>query len=178
MRMIQPFTSNRLIVNRKSTNLTCQKLPSTKQLLKKLNKTGSTLAKLRPEVEGMLLCDQVSAETSQFSDKLNGMLTALTNAFEKVKSAEPISAHSDKIQEEMQIKESIVEDFNKSRTDETNSRDGFRLGLRHDIWLTNAEKTLSGFKPVSRAMETFVALIITIPSNWTFDSEDGDRQPQ
>jgi hypothetical protein len=33
----------------------------------------------------------------------------------------------------MQEKESIVEDFNKSRTDETNSRDRFRLGLRHDI---------------------------------------------
>jgi hypothetical protein len=81
----------------------------------------------------MLLCDQVFAETSKFSDKLNGMLTTLTNAFEQVQWAEPISAHSDKIQEEMQEKESIVEDFNKSRTDETNSRDGFRLGLRHDI---------------------------------------------
>lgn len=57
--------------------------------------------------------EEALQETSQFSDKLNGMLTALTNAFEQVKSAEPISAHLDKIQEEMQENESIVEDLKK-----------------------------------------------------------------
>ncbi|XP_046442954.1 microtubule-actin cross-linking factor 1-like isoform X9 [Daphnia pulex] len=108
-----------------------------KPLFDKLNKTGTTLAKLCIEEEGVKVHDILESdnsryaalrsglrerqqaleealqETSQFSDKLDGMLAALANAFEQVKSAEPVSAHPDKIQEQMQENQSVVEDLEK-----------------------------------------------------------------
>ncbi|XP_059350790.1 microtubule-actin cross-linking factor 1, isoforms 1/2/3/4/5-like isoform X2 [Daphnia carinata] len=108
-----------------------------KPLFDKLNKTGTTLAKLCIEEEGVKVHDILESdnaryaalrsglrerqqaleealqETSQFSDKLDGMLAALATAFEQVKSAEPVSAHPDKIQEQMQENQSVVEDLEK-----------------------------------------------------------------
>lgn len=57
--------------------------------------------------------EEALQETSQFSDKLDGMLAALANTFEQVKSAEPVSAHPDKIQEQMQENQAVVEDLQK-----------------------------------------------------------------
>ena len=108
-----------------------------KPLFDKLNKTGTTLAKLCIEEEGVKVHDILESdnaryaalrsglrerqqaleealqETSQFSDKLDGMLAALASAFDQVKSAEPVSAHPDKIQEQMQENQSVVEDLEK-----------------------------------------------------------------
>ena len=57
--------------------------------------------------------EEALQETSQFSDKLDGMLAALANTFDQVKSAEPVSAHPDKIQEQMQDNQAVVEDLEK-----------------------------------------------------------------
>ena len=108
-----------------------------KPLFDKLNKTGTTLAKLCIEEEGAKVHEILEAdnaryaalksglrerqqnleealqETSQFSDKLDGMLAALASTFDQVKSAEPVSAHPDKIQEQMQENQAVVEDLEK-----------------------------------------------------------------
>jgi ABC-type transporter Mla subunit MlaD len=108
-----------------------------KPLFDKLNKTGTTLAKLCIEEEGAKVHEILDAdnaryaalksglrerqqnleealqETSQFSDKLDGMLAALASTFDQVKSAEPVSAHPDKIQEQMQENQAVVEDLEK-----------------------------------------------------------------
>ena len=57
--------------------------------------------------------EEALQETSQFSDKLDGMLAALNNTFEQVKSAEPVAAHPDKIQEQIQENQAVVEDLEK-----------------------------------------------------------------
>lgn len=108
-----------------------------KPLVDKLNKTGTTLAKLCIEEEAAKVheilesdnsryaalrsglrerqqaLEEALQETSQFSDKLDGMLAALASTVDQVKSAEPVSAHTDKIQEQIQENQAVVEDLEK-----------------------------------------------------------------
>ena len=108
-----------------------------KPLVDKLNKTGTTLAKLCIEEESAKVSEILESdnaryaalrsglrerqqaleealqETSQFSDKLDGMLAALSSTFDQVKSAEPVSAMPEKIQEQIQENQAVVEDLVK-----------------------------------------------------------------
>ncbi|CAG0912338.1 unnamed protein product [Notodromas monacha] len=108
-----------------------------KPLVDKLNKTGSALKSLCGDEDAAkvhdilevdnqrygalkaILRDRQQAleramqETSQFSDKLDGMLSALASTADQVNNAEPISAHPGKIQEQIAENTAILEDLGK-----------------------------------------------------------------
>lgn len=52
-------------------------------------------------------------ESSQFSDKLEGMLRALGSTADQVNSAEPVSAHPPRIRDQMDENAALVEDLDK-----------------------------------------------------------------
>lgn len=54
-----------------------------------------------------------SSVFSQFSDKLENMLETLATTAEQVENAEPVSAHPDKLREQMEDNEAIMEDVAK-----------------------------------------------------------------
>lgn len=102
-----------------------QSISEHKPLLDKLNKTGEALINLVNEDDGARVQDimetdnarynalklelrqrqqaleQALQESSQFSDKLEGMLRALAGTSDQVNSAEPISAHPPKIEDQI-----------------------------------------------------------------------------
>lgn len=114
-----------------------QSIVEHKPLLDKLNKTGEALAALvsddesakiheilnhdngrygalRTELrERQLALEQALQESSQFSDKLEGMLRALSNTADQINNAEPISAHPPKIEEQIEENAAIIDDVNK-----------------------------------------------------------------
>lgn len=114
-----------------------QSVADHKPLLDKLNKTGGALLKLVNDedcakIQDLLESDnqrynQLKAElreraqaledalqeTSQFSDKLDGMLSSLNETANLVKNAEPISAHPEKIHEQQLENNSIIEDLDR-----------------------------------------------------------------
>jgi chromosome segregation ATPase len=52
-------------------------------------------------------------ECAQFTDKLDGMLNALQDTANKVNNAEPIAAHPEKIKEQMDDNNDIIDDLEK-----------------------------------------------------------------
>merc|ERR1719412_1615805 len=60
--------------------------------------------------------DKAMQECSQFTDKLDGMLNALQNTADQVNNAEPISAHPEKIKEQMDDNNAIIDDLEKKET--------------------------------------------------------------
>ncbi|KAK2708582.1 hypothetical protein QYM36_014249, partial [Artemia franciscana] len=111
-----------------------------KPLVDKLNKSGMALVKLCVEEEAIKVQDLMETdnarysslratlrerqqaleealqETSQFADKLDGMLAALASTADQIKLAEPVSAHPDKLQEQIAENAAIVEDLEKRET--------------------------------------------------------------
>ncbi|KAL1415474.1 hypothetical protein MTO96_006817 [Rhipicephalus appendiculatus] len=51
--------------------------------------------------------------TSQFADKLDGMLSALASTADQLNNAEPISAHPERIQEQISDNQAVVSDLGK-----------------------------------------------------------------
>ncbi|KXJ80617.1 hypothetical protein RP20_CCG024239 [Aedes albopictus] len=114
-----------------------QSISEHKPLLDKLNKTGEALmalvaeddsakiseilesdnaryAALRTELrERQNALEQALQESSQFSDKLEGMLRALQNTAEQANQADPISAHPPKIRDQIEENAALVEDIDK-----------------------------------------------------------------
>ncbi|XP_021709228.1 dystonin isoform X33 [Aedes aegypti] len=114
-----------------------QSISEHKPLLDKLNKTGEALmalvaeddsakiseilesdnaryAALRTELrERQNALEQALQESSQFSDKLEGMLRALQNTAEQANQADPISAHPPKIRDQIEDNAALVEDIEK-----------------------------------------------------------------
>ncbi|XP_044737986.1 dystonin isoform X15 [Chrysoperla carnea] len=114
-----------------------QSINEHKPLVEKLNKTGEALIKLCNEEDGIKiqeLLDQDNErynaikielrerqqaledalqESSQFSDKLEGMLRALSNTADQVKSADPISANVPKIEDQINENDALIGDLNK-----------------------------------------------------------------
>ena len=117
-----------------------QSIAEQKPLLDKLNKTGEALgalvadddsskineildgdnaryAALRLELrERQQALDNALQESSQFSDKLEGMLRALANTVDQVNQLDPLSALPQKICEQIEDNAAIMDDLNK-RTD-------------------------------------------------------------
>uniref|UniRef100_A0A1I8PMG8 Uncharacterized protein n=1 Tax=Stomoxys calcitrans TaxID=35570 RepID=A0A1I8PMG8_STOCA len=117
-----------------------QSIVEHKPLLDKLNKTGEALgalvaeddsarineildsdnaryAALRLELrERQQALDNALQESSQFSDKLEGMLRALANTVDQVNQLDPLSALPQKIREQIDDNDAIMEDLDK-RTD-------------------------------------------------------------
>lgn len=114
-----------------------QSISEQKPLLDKLNKTGEALtalvadddaskindildqdnaryAALKAELrERQQALDQALQESSQFSDKLEGMLRALSNTADQVNQADPISAHPPKIRDQIEDNAALVDDLDK-----------------------------------------------------------------
>ncbi|XP_023299117.2 dystonin isoform X47 [Lucilia cuprina] len=117
-----------------------QSIAEHKPLLDKLNKTGEALgalvadddsakineildsdnaryAALRLELrERQQALDNALQESSQFSDKLEGMLRALANTVDQVNQLDPLSALPQKIREQIEDNAAIKDDLDK-RTD-------------------------------------------------------------
>ena len=57
--------------------------------------------------------EEALQECSQFADKLDGMLSALKDTADQVDRAEPISAHPDRIHDQMAENNAIIDDLDK-----------------------------------------------------------------
>ncbi|XP_053618605.1 dystonin isoform X43 [Plodia interpunctella] len=76
---------------------------------------------LRAELrQRQLELEQALQESSQFSDKLEGMLRALAGAADQLARAEPVSAHPPKIEDQIEDNNALVEDLEK-RTEAYNA---------------------------------------------------------
>merc|ERR1712223_2331542 len=63
--------------------------------------------------ERMAALEAAMQESAQFTDKLDGMLNALQNTADQVNNAEPISAHPEKIKEQMEDNNAIIDNLAK-----------------------------------------------------------------
>jgi DNA repair exonuclease SbcCD ATPase subunit len=136
--LAMPALRPELIAQQQDKNeMFVQSISEHKPLVDKLNKTGEALIRLCNEDEGMKIqyimdsdnsryaalrselrqrqqaLEKALQETSQFSDKLEGMLRALQNTAEQVSGAEPISAHPPKIRDQQDENDAVVEDLHK-----------------------------------------------------------------
>ena len=117
-----------------------QSVQDHKPVLDRLNKTGGALLRLIIEDdayrvqdiietdnqryndlkvslrERMQALEEAMQECAQFTDKLDGMLNALQNTADQVNNAEPISAHPEKIKEQMDDNNAIIDDLEKKET--------------------------------------------------------------
>ncbi|XP_048523580.1 dystonin isoform X32 [Dendroctonus ponderosae] len=116
-----------------------QSINEHKPLVDKLNKTGEALIRLCNDDDGSKVqelldndnaryaalklelrerqqaLEQALQESSLFSDKLEGMLRALTNTADQVNNQEPISAHVPKIRDQIEDNDAIVSDLDKRK---------------------------------------------------------------
>ncbi|XP_066262857.1 microtubule-actin cross-linking factor 1 isoform X39 [Euwallacea similis] len=116
-----------------------QSINEHKPLVDKLNKTGETLIKLCNDDDGAKVQELLESDnaryaalklelrerqqalekalqdSSLFSDKLEGMLRALTNTADQVNNQEPISAHVPKIRDQIEDNDAIVSDLDKRK---------------------------------------------------------------
>ncbi|XP_037914668.1 dystonin isoform X45 [Hermetia illucens] len=114
-----------------------QSIAEHKPLLDKLNKTGETLAALVADDDAAKISEILDSdnaryaalktelrerqqalenalqESSQFSDKLEGMLRALANTVEQVNQLDPISAMPQKIREQIDDNSALIDDLDK-----------------------------------------------------------------
>ncbi|KAI2799657.1 hypothetical protein BLOT_011563 [Blomia tropicalis] len=65
--------------------------------------------------EQQSILDSALAETSQFADKMDGLLKSLANTLDQLKNAEPISAHPERIQGQIYDNNVILDDLEKRR---------------------------------------------------------------
>jgi chromosome segregation ATPase len=117
-----------------------QSVQDHKPVLDRLNKTGGALLRLIIEDdayrvqdiietdnqryndlkvalrERMAALEAAMQECAQFTDQLDGMLNALQNTADQVNNAEPISAHPEKIKEQMEDNNAIIDDLAKKET--------------------------------------------------------------
>lgn len=116
-----------------------QSINEHKPLVDKLNKTGEALIRLCNEEDGakvqellencnaryaalkldlrerQLALEAALQESSQFTDKLDGMLRALSNTADQVHNQEPISAHPPKINDQIDENDGIIGDLGKRK---------------------------------------------------------------
>merc|ERR1719225_1882171 len=114
-----------------------QSVQDHKPVLDRLNKTGGALLRLIIEDdadrvqdivetdnqrynnlkadlrERMQALEEAMNECSQFTDKLDGMLNSLEDTKDQLARAEPVSAHPEKIKEQMDDNNAIIDDLNK-----------------------------------------------------------------
>lgn len=116
-----------------------QSINEHKPLVDKLNKTGEALIRLCNEDDGSKVqelldsdnaryaalrlelrerqqaLEQALQESSQFADKLEGMLRALSNTADQVHNQEPISAHPPKIRDQIDDNDALISDIDKRK---------------------------------------------------------------
>ncbi|XP_056639481.1 dystonin isoform X43 [Diorhabda sublineata] len=116
-----------------------QSINEHKPLIDKLNKTGEALINLCNDDDGIKVqelvdsdnarygalrlelrerqqaLEQALQESSKFSDKLEGMLRALSHTADQVNHLEPISAHVPKIKDQIEDNDNLVADIDKRK---------------------------------------------------------------
>ncbi|XP_046680771.1 dystonin isoform X32 [Homalodisca vitripennis] len=127
-----------LIAQQQDKNeLLVQSITEHKPLVDKLTKTGEALIRLTNEEDGAKVQEVLDSdnaryaalrselrqrqqalekalqESSQFSDKLEGMLRALANTADQVSGSEPVSAHPPRIRDQMEENNAMIEDLDK-----------------------------------------------------------------
>ncbi|XP_046739117.1 dystonin isoform X40 [Diprion similis] len=124
-----------IAVQQDKNELLIQSINEHKPLVEKLNKTGEALIKLCNEEEGAKVqeildndnarysalraelrgrqqtLEQALQESSQFSDKLEGMLRALSSTADQVHGAEPVSAHPPRLRDQMDENNAVADDI-------------------------------------------------------------------
>jgi len=114
-----------------------QSVQDHKPVIDRLNKTGGALLRLIVEDDSYRVQDIIESdnqrynnlkaelreklqaledamhECSQFTDKLDGMLNSLENTKDQLTNAEPISGHPEKIKEQMDDNNAIIDDLEK-----------------------------------------------------------------
>merc|ERR1719495_2532588 len=114
-----------------------QSVQDHKPVIDRLNKTGGALLRLIVEDDSYRVQDIIESdnqrynnlkaelreklqaledamhECSQFTDKLDGMLNSLENTKDQLVNAEPISGHPEKIKEQMDDNNAIIDDLDK-----------------------------------------------------------------
>ncbi|XP_059607518.1 dystonin isoform X1 [Phlebotomus argentipes] len=127
--------SDQIAIQQDTNERLLQSVLDHKPLLSKQNKTGETLGTLVREedvekvyeileeenaryaaLKNELLnrqhaLEQAMQESSQFADKIDGMLRALANTTDQLNQAEPISAHPPKIREQISENKSLKNDL-------------------------------------------------------------------
>jgi dystonin len=131
-----PALRSELITLQQDRNeLLLQSITEHRPLIEKLNKTGEALISLCAEEESYRLQELLDGdnarytalraelrarqqaletalqESSQFSDKLEGMLRALTGSAEQVCAAEPISAHPSRLRDQLEENAALVDEL-------------------------------------------------------------------
>ncbi|XP_067121200.1 microtubule-actin cross-linking factor 1-like isoform X10 [Centruroides vittatus] len=134
------MNSNQIKRQQERNKVLLQSINEHKPLVDKLNKTGTTLMKLCKEEDNAKLTEILDSDnsrynalknilrnhqntleealqaTSQFSDKLEGMLNALSSTADQLYNAEPISAIPDRIQEQINDNKAVLQDLDKRST--------------------------------------------------------------
>lgn len=59
------------------------------------------------------MCFEMVLSIFQFSDKLDGMLNSLSNTADQLQNAEPVSAHTEKIEEQLNDNQAVLHDLDK-----------------------------------------------------------------
>merc|ERR1719367_1888020 len=114
-----------------------QSVQDHKPVLDRLNKTGGALLRLVIEDDAYRIqeimetdnerynnlkaalrerqaeLDKAMQECSQFTDQLDGMLNSLQDTADQVRNAEPVAAHCEKIKEQMDDNNAIIEDLSR-----------------------------------------------------------------
>ncbi|KAH3698995.1 hypothetical protein DPMN_073941 [Dreissena polymorpha] len=123
-------------VNISNVKILKQDLQDNKPLMDKLNKTGLALTKLalspvdvdllqetmendnrrvedirRGVRERSMSIDEALQQSAEFTDKLENMLEALTSTEEQVTNAQPVSAHPDKIRDQISDNNALMEEM-------------------------------------------------------------------
>merc|ERR1712020_236294 len=116
-----------------------QSVQDHKPVLDRLNKTGGALLRLVIEDDAYRVqeiiesdnerynnlkaalrerqneLDKAMQECSQFTDQLDGMLNSLQDTADQVRNAEPVAAHCEKIKEQMDDNNAIIEDLSRKQ---------------------------------------------------------------
>ncbi|XP_022254698.1 microtubule-actin cross-linking factor 1-like [Limulus polyphemus] len=140
--MLETPTPNVAQITRQQdkTQMLLQTINDHKPLVDKLNKTGSALLKLCGEEEGGKVqeimdfdnsrynslreltrnrqekLEEALQATSQFTDKLDGMLQALHSSVEQMSNSEPVSAHPERIEEQIMDNKNVLDVLTKRST--------------------------------------------------------------
>jgi DNA repair exonuclease SbcCD ATPase subunit len=136
MNQLLPAMRPDLIAKQQEINRSfMQSVQDHKSVLDRLNKTGGALLRLIAEEDSDRVQDIIEndnhrynalkaglremqqalddsmQECAQFTDQLDGMLNALANTSDHLNNAEPISAHPEKIKEQMEDNNAIIYDL-------------------------------------------------------------------
>lgn len=90
--------------------------PDAKQVKRMMDNINERYNNLKTDVrKQQAVLDAALQETSQFTDRLDGLLKALASTLDQLRNAEPISSHPERIQEQIYENNQIIDDLSTKR---------------------------------------------------------------